>query len=223
MRKKYRVKFKKVDKMKFIGHLDLLKIVQRSINRARLPIAFSEGFNPHQLVSFAQPLALGHVTVGDYFDIVLVEDIDESIVVNNLNKVLPTGMEVLSCKKYDALTKNAATYLIASDYTLKFPENINLQDVIGIFEKEEILYTKVNKKGVEKVVDIKKDIYEIKLLDDNTLFCKISSGSIKNLKVDVIIDIIGKAMGVEINKRAVFATRLEMYMFDDNENLVTLN
>lgn len=223
MRKKYRVKFKKVDKMKFIGHLDLLKIVQRSINRAKLPIAFSEGFNPHQLVSFAQPLALGHVTVGDYFDIVLVEDIDENIVINNLNKVLPIGMEVVGCKKYDALVKNSATYLIASDYTLKFPKEYNIENALSIFENEEILYTKVNKKGVEKVVDIKKDIYELKYVGDNTLFCKISSGSIKNLKVDVLIDIIGKEIGESINTRSVFATRQEMYMFDENENLVTLN
>ncbi len=223
MRKKYRIKFKKVDKMKFIGHLDLLKIIQRSINRAKLPIAFSEGFNPHQLVSFAQPLALGHLTVGDYLDIVLVEDIDENIVVNNLNNVLPNGLEVLSCKKYDPLVKNSATYLIASDYTLKFPKEVNLTKGVKIFDNDEVLYTKVNKKGVEKVVNVKNDIYELKLISEDTLFLKISSGSIKNLKVDVIIELISKELNFDINSNSVLVTRSEMYMYDENENFITLN
>ncbi len=223
MRKKYRVKFKKVDKMKFIGHLDLLKILQRSINRAKLPIAFSEGFNPHQLVSFAQPLALGHTTIGDYFDIVLLEEVEEHVVIDNLNKVLPNGMEVVSCKKYDYLVKNSATYLIASDYTLKFPENIDLSKGVKVFENDEVLYTRVNKKGVEKVINVKNDIYELKLITEDTLFLKISSGSIKNLKVDVIIEIIAKELGVEINHNLVKVTRSEMYMLDENDKLVTLN
>ncbi len=223
MRKKYRLKFSKVDKMKFIGHLDLLKLLQRTINRAKLPISYSQGFNPHQLVAFAQPLSLGYETVGDYFDIVLEEELDNDFVIDSLNKVMPKGMAVVGCKQYDQFERNSAAILIASDYILKFKDEFDLSTVIKVFENQEVLYTKVNKKGVEKVINVKEDIFELKLLDKNTVFCKITSGSIKNLKPEVIMEILFKELGLEADLNGVRVTRNEMYMFDDDENLVTLN
>lgn len=209
--------------MKFIGHLDLLKLLQRTINRAKLPIAYSEGFNPHQLVAFAQPLSLGYETVGDYFDIVLENELDINFVIKSLNKVMPCGMFVTSGKIYDQYEKNSAALLIASDYKISFPLDFNLSDVLKIFNREEILYTKISKKGVEKVINVKEDIYEIKQLSENVIDVKIASGSIKNLKPEIIIEIICKELKVEIDINKVHITRLEMYMFDCNEKLIRLN
>ena len=60
----YRIKFTKGEEVKYIGHLDVMRIFQRAIKRADLPIAYSQGFNPHQLLSFANPLTLGTQVVG---------------------------------------------------------------------------------------------------------------------------------------------------------------
>ena len=57
---KYRVKYKKYGVMKFLGHLDVLRFFQKAIKRSGLPIAYSEGFNPHQLLSFAAPLSVSY-------------------------------------------------------------------------------------------------------------------------------------------------------------------
>ena len=54
----YRIKFEKGDDVKFISHLDVMRYFQRAIKRAELPIGYSQGFNPHQLMSFASPLTL---------------------------------------------------------------------------------------------------------------------------------------------------------------------
>ncbi|MGL4790895.1 MAG: TIGR03936 family radical SAM-associated protein, partial [Anaerotignaceae bacterium] len=62
----YRFKFTKGPQVKFIGHLDVMQTFQRTIKRANLPIAYSQGFNPHQLLSFASPLSLGYTSEGEY-------------------------------------------------------------------------------------------------------------------------------------------------------------
>ena len=63
-----RVKFKKYGVMKFVGHLDLMRYFQKSIRRAGIDIAYSGGFSPHQVMSFAAPLSLGATSDGEYFD-----------------------------------------------------------------------------------------------------------------------------------------------------------
>ena len=55
--------------MKFIGHLDMMRYFQKAIRRANIPIAYSGGFSPHQIMSFAAPLGVGITSDGEYLDI----------------------------------------------------------------------------------------------------------------------------------------------------------
>ena len=71
---KLRVKFSKTGHMKFIGHLDLMRFFQKAIRRSKIDIKYSEGFSPHQIMSFAAPLGLGIESFGEYMDIELVSD-----------------------------------------------------------------------------------------------------------------------------------------------------
>ena len=57
--------------MRFIGHLDVMRYFQKAIRRAEIDIAYSEGFSPHQMMSFAAPLGVGLESNGEYFDIVV--------------------------------------------------------------------------------------------------------------------------------------------------------
>ena len=61
---KVRVKFSKEGAMKFIGHLDIMRYFQKAIRRANIPIAFSGGFSPHMIMSFAAPLGVGVTSAG---------------------------------------------------------------------------------------------------------------------------------------------------------------
>ena len=60
--------------MKFIGHLDIMRYFQKAIRRANIPIAFSGGFSPHMIMSFAAPLGVGVTSAGEYFDMELTDD-----------------------------------------------------------------------------------------------------------------------------------------------------
>ena len=66
---RYRIFFTKKDAARFIGHLDLQDVFQRTIKRAAISIAYSEGFNPHQLLSFAVPLPLGMYAKNEILEI----------------------------------------------------------------------------------------------------------------------------------------------------------
>ena len=73
---KARIKFRKNGVMKFIGHLDIMRYFQKAIRRAEIPIAFTSGYSPHMIMSFANPLGVGLTSDGEYFDIELTEAID---------------------------------------------------------------------------------------------------------------------------------------------------
>ena len=72
---KARIKFRKYGIMRFIGHLDVMRFFQKAMRRANIPIAFTGGYSPHMIMSFAQPLGVGLTSDGEYLDIELTESI----------------------------------------------------------------------------------------------------------------------------------------------------
>lgn len=93
---KVRIKFRKYGVMRFIGHLDVMRYFQKAIRRAEIPIAFTTGYSPHMIMSFAQPLGVGVTSDGEYFDIEITEPISSEKAVAQLNAVMVEGVEVIS-------------------------------------------------------------------------------------------------------------------------------
>ena len=73
--KQIRIKFTKVGSLQFISHLDLNRTMTTVMIRAKIPIYYSEGFNPHPKMVFALPLSIGAESVCELLDIKIVEDI----------------------------------------------------------------------------------------------------------------------------------------------------
>ena len=84
---KARIKFRKYGIMRFIGHLDVMRFFQKAMRRANIPIAFTGGYSPHMIMSFAQPLGVGLTSDGEYLDIELTESISSEDAVIQLNEV----------------------------------------------------------------------------------------------------------------------------------------
>lgn len=95
------IKYTKIGDLKFISHLDILRLMQRAINRANLPAKYSEGFNPHMKTSFGFPLSLGVESLGEYFMLELKEHVDENDIVQRLNNVMPSKMKIINAKYYE--------------------------------------------------------------------------------------------------------------------------
>ena len=114
---KIRIKFAKTGVMKFVGHLDVMRYFQKAIRRAELPIAYSEGFSPHMLLSFASPLGVGISSTGEYFDMVLAEDMKTDEIVKRLNATMVEGMEVISARHVpDGKASKAMSLVAGADY-----------------------------------------------------------------------------------------------------------
>ena len=93
MKVRYLIKFSKESEIKFVGHLDLMRTIQRMMKRSGLPVVYSKGFNPHINLSLAQPLAVGIYSSGDYLDAPFEEEIPELKVKEALNNSAPPGIK----------------------------------------------------------------------------------------------------------------------------------
>lgn len=91
-------KYSKTGNLKYISHLDVLRFIQRAVKRAGIPAKYSEGFNPHMKTSFGFPLSLGNESVGEYFDLELIEEIEPKEFVKRMNNVLPKEMKILAAE-----------------------------------------------------------------------------------------------------------------------------
>ena len=91
---KVRIKFAKTGHMKFVGHLDTMRYFQKAIRRAELPVAFSGGYSPHMIMSFAAPLGVGTTSLGEYFDMELTETVPTKEIEDRLNAVMAEGVSI---------------------------------------------------------------------------------------------------------------------------------
>ncbi len=202
----YRLRFEKLDLMRFIGHLDLLTIFQRSVRRAGLPIAYSEGFNPHQIMSFALPLPLGVESVGEYVEIELTKEVSAGSIVASLNNALPNGLKILEARLLRIGEKNAAASVCAANYEITFDKSVTkamLEKAVNtIIEQNEIVVEKKSKKGT-KLVDIRPLIFCIEVSKGDEGFvlqAVIAAGSTVNLKAELVAKQVCETLGFEFEE-----------------------
>lgn len=227
---KVRIKFTKHGAMKFIGHLDIMRYFQKAMRRADVDIKYSEGFSPHQVMSFAAPLGVGLTSNGEYLDIEVNVTKDSRSMVERLNEVMVDGIQVLSYRKLEDSSKNAMSIVAAADYTVTFREKAKPEDLDEFFEnleafykKEQILIVKKTKKS-QKEMDIKPLIYDLHR-ENEAIFMQLSTGSTDNLKPELVLDAYYQSRGLTSPEFAFQVQREEVYANVGDENgrqLVTL-
>ena len=113
---KIRIKFEKTGCMKFVGHLDIMRYFQKVMRRADVDIMYSEGFSPHQKMSFAAPLGVGLTSTGEYFDIEVHTTDSSEEMIRRMNETNVDGIKVSSYRLLDDNTKTAMSIVAAADY-----------------------------------------------------------------------------------------------------------
>ena len=202
--------------MKFVGHLDTMRYFQKAIRRAELPIAFSGGYSPHMIMSFAAPLGVGVTSTGEYFDMELTTTLPTDEICQRLDAQMVEGVHVLSARQVeDGKASKAMSLVAAADYLVEFrpgkaPEK-GWQDKIAAFlNQPEILVTKETKKG-EKQVDIRPFIYKMELRENDRIFLSLASASANYTKPDAVILAFVNWLGQELPEFACMIHRLEVY------------
>jgi len=90
-----RVRFRRGAELKFISHLDIMRLWVRALRRARVPLAYSEGFSPHPRISLAAPLSVGVTGESEFMDVTVSRPVSAHWFMNTVNHQLPHGIEVL--------------------------------------------------------------------------------------------------------------------------------
>lgn len=212
---KIRVKFRKYGVMRFIGHLDVMRYFQKAIRRADIDIAFSEGFSPHMIMSFAAPLGVGLTSDGEYFDIEIGQELSSASAVKRLNNVMAEGMEVLSFRKIaDGKASNAMSIVAAADYEVRFREGCepagDWQNTFAAFMGQESIRVVKKTKKSEQELDIRPMIYQWEVRGD-ALFFQLSTGSAANLKPELVMDAFAQYAGIRYPEFPLLVHRLEVY------------
>lgn len=212
---KARIKFRKYGVMKFIGHLDVMRYFQKAMRRAKIDIAFTEGFSPHMIMSFASPLGVGITSMGEYVDIEVRTPISSADAVRQLNEVMVEGMEIVSFRKIpEGKAGKAMSLVAAADYTLRFREGQEppegwQEKIAGFISQDSITVLKKTKKS-EVQTDIRPMIYEMKAVGDQ-VFLRLAAGSAANLKPELVMEAFAAFAGIELGEFALLINREELY------------
>ena len=179
----FRIKFAKYGVVRYIGHLDVMRYFQKVIRRSGLPVSYSQGFSPHQLMSFALPLGVGITSDGEYMEVEFDEEAlekdtggdTERYLLNRLSEYTTEGFEILSVLQLPKPKPNvhqdkAMALVSAADYLIRVRDGYEEKTGFGsqdafyeAFEKfvsrEAVMVTKKTKKN-EKELNLKEYIYD---------------------------------------------------------------
>lgn len=195
-----RVFFSKMDRAKYISHLDLNHCVQRAMRRSRLPIWQTEGYNPHTYVAFMLPLSLGQEGVCEAMDFRLTEDVAPEEVMQKLNDSLPPDIRVISvtAPNYKNTDIASAEYRIESD--------VDIEKFRAFTEREQILTEKKTKKGVS-TVDLKPLISELSITEQS-ITIRLPAGNDFNINPSLLFEAYQTATGETITRMRIVRTRI---------------
>lgn len=201
--------------MKFVGHLDTMRYFQKAIRRAELPVAFSGGYSPHMIMSFAAPLGVGTTSMGEYFDMELTEKVPTAEIEDRLNAVMVEGITISSARQVeDGKASTAMALVAAADYFVAFRPGKepcgNWQEKLADFlAQKEITVTKKTKRS-EKTVDIRPFIYQMEACDSG-VFMQLASASSNYTKPELVMDTFVRWLDQEPQEFAYMIERREVY------------
>lgn len=237
-----RCRFYKKGDLVFISHLDLMRVFERAMRRGRIPIAYSQGFNPHPIMAFATALGVGVASEAEYMDIQLSEEISPEEFMERLNAVLPQGLRILQCEYISPSEDSLMAILRQSIYLVK----VELASPISRERAEELLEAFLNqeeiiefkekkKKGKQfhrgpkaspQAVNIRGWIQNASVfsVEDNELILKttLTTGSSGNLKPETFIQHFKDFSGLPIDMESIRINRLALLKEVDGQFLPIL-
>lgn len=224
---KIRIKFEKKGPLKFVGHLDTMRYFQRAIRRAGLDIAYTEGFSPHPIMSFALPLGVGIESEGEYFDIQVHSTLSSKQAIAALNKQMSDGILITGYFALPDNSKKAMSLVEAADYRVRFQKGYALpldwpHQLMEFYKQPEIHIVKQTKKS-ERELDIRPLIFDLQVCQPEEtkqapeIYMRLKAGSVDNIKPQLVMEAFFQAMGLQLSAFALQITRLDLFALRKEE------
>lgn len=223
---KIRIKFRKWGSMKFIGHLDMMRYFQKVMRRADVDIRYSEGFSPHQIMSFAAPLGVGITSDGEYLDIEVHSTKSSKEMIDDLNATMVDGVDIVGYVALPESAKPAMSIVAAADYVLSYKEGYEVPFTVEEWKKhvEELFtsqksFTIIKKtKKSEREVDLKPLVYAFDVIEVDekpAFYINVSTGSVDNIKPELLLASVYEKLGLEYNDAAIVIHRKDVYAMNE--------
>jgi radical SAM-linked protein len=213
-----RIKFAKTGRAKYISHLDLSRCMSRALRRAKIPIWFTQGFNPHPYIFFALPLSLGYESECEFMDLRLEAEMSFEDVKRSFVQQMPEGIEILEV--YEPQTKISeigySLYKISFEYS-NADENELHKILDALKQMPEILITKKTKTATREI-DIKKYFIGADfVVSENSLQVTacLPSGNEETVNPNCFSDAIEKYCGIYPQFESI--KRLNVFHYDMRE------
>ncbi len=127
MKSRYRISYSKNELMRYTSNLDVQKSWERSFRRAKLPIAYSQGFHPQPKIQLACPLPLGFLSENEILDFITDDEIEILVIQNKLRGKTPPGIEIVEITQVDINQPSLQVQTQASQYRFEFLETIDTE------------------------------------------------------------------------------------------------
>jgi len=155
-----RVRYTKIGKVRFVGHRDLARVWERTIRRAELPIAYTEGFSPRPKLHFGLALSVGHESDAEYLDIDLREPVDPDGIAERLDAEMPAGVDVSAVRIIDRSDDALQQAVVACTWSFWLP---GVSEAVASAAVREVmaeiaLPVEIERKGVLTTVDARPHI-----------------------------------------------------------------
>jgi len=212
--RKLRIKFRKYGPIRFIGHLDVMRFFQKALRRAGIDVAYTQGFSPHQIMSFAAPLGVGLTSNGEYMDIEVNSFTSCQDVQERLNAASVPGLEIVSVNTLPDSAGNAMASVAAASYTVRFREGRApacdiAKQLQSFLAQGTIIVTKETKKG-QRELDLKPGIYLL-TWSDNTFHMLLDASSAGNIKPAQVVEALLAQCGETLRENALLITREDVF------------
>ena len=163
-----RLKLSKFGRARMVGHLEYLKMFQRAVRRAKLPIRFSQGFHPMPKISYLEALPMGVSSEAELADLELLSHVPIEQIINDINVQLPEGFKIIEGEIIPWKSPSPSAAVASSCYRVPLPESVpeNLSErIINFLDADQVLISRI-KKGVEKQKDIRPEVLELSEIGD---------------------------------------------------------
>jgi radical SAM-linked protein len=215
--------FEKGERIRHIGHLDIQRSVQRGLRRSGLPVAYSNGFNPHILITFASALSTGACGKREIMDVTMAEEVSAEEFLERMNRAMPPEMQLSEARVLDQKHPALIASLRAAEYDLLIRDPGQAEKLISaipaMMERETVNAMRKTKTAL-KETDIKPLIYALKG-EGQHIYATLVLTEREACKPGMLIEALSREAGIEEEIRMLI-TRTALLGMDEEGRLVPL-
>ena len=216
--------FEKGERIRHIGHLDIQRSVQCGLRRSGLPVAYSNGFNPHILITFASALSTGACGKREIMDVTMAEEVSAEEFLERMNRAMPPEMQLSEARALDQKHPALMASLRAAEYDLLIRDPGQAEKLISaipaMMARDTVNAMRKTKTAL-KETDIKPLIYALKG-EGQHIYATLVLTEREACKPGMLIEALSREAGIEEEEIRMLITRTALLGMDEEGRLVPL-